>query len=201
MMNKKFNKIFQIGFNKCGTSSMHFLFKECGLKSVHWDNGFIAKKIIENINKNEMPLKDVNQYTCYTDVEYNYQYPFIEHYKLLDQKYPNSLFILNTRKKENWIKSRIRHMNGLYLKNYIILKTEKEKRIISQKEAVGYWEKEWDLHHKEVQEYFNSSPNFLIFDIENESYKLIEFLNKWGINAKKFPHINKTPERLYSVGE
>jgi hypothetical protein len=48
-----------------------------------------------------MPLKDVNQYTCYTDVEYNYQYPFIEHYKLLDQKYPNSLFILNTRKKEN----------------------------------------------------------------------------------------------------
>jgi hypothetical protein len=29
-------------------------------------------------------------------------------------------------------------MNGLYLKNYIILKTEKEKRIISQKEAVGY---------------------------------------------------------------
>ena len=37
-------KIFQIGFNRCGTGSLYNFFKENGFISIHWDSGEIAKK-------------------------------------------------------------------------------------------------------------------------------------------------------------
>lgn len=42
-------KIFQIGFNKCGAVSLHKFFLDNGLKSIHWDNGNLAKKSIRII--------------------------------------------------------------------------------------------------------------------------------------------------------
>jgi hypothetical protein len=115
LVQRKFNKIFQIGFNKCGTTSIHNLFVQCGLKSVHHGKGIIARKICYNIINNKKMLDGVDKYDCYTDIEsvHHMQYPFITHYKLLDEQYPNSLFILNTRPINKWIESR--------LKNYLVI--------------------------------------------------------------------------------
>ena len=41
-------KIFQIGFNKCATVSLHKFFESNGLKSIHWDKGRLAKTIYKN---------------------------------------------------------------------------------------------------------------------------------------------------------
>jgi hypothetical protein len=38
------NKIFQIVFNRCGTSSLYHFFKNNGLVSIHWNKGNLAKK-------------------------------------------------------------------------------------------------------------------------------------------------------------
>jgi hypothetical protein len=43
-----------------------------------------------------------------------------------------------------------------------------------------------------VLRYFEDRDDFVFFNIENESQKLIDFLNKWGIPAKTLPHKNKT---------
>jgi hypothetical protein len=120
-------KIFQIGFNRCGTTSIYDFFKKScvnNLKCVHWDNGNIAKTIFKNNNNGRPPLYN-SKYLLYDfigDMEANidnkiYYFAFLDSYSLLDLHYPNSKFILNTRNKENWINSRLRH----YHKNDINL--------------------------------------------------------------------------------
>jgi hypothetical protein len=191
-MQRKFNKIFQIGFHRCGTTSIHNLFINAGLKSIHWDNGRPGKIILENIINDKMPLTNIEDYDCYTDIEYQNNFPLIDHYKLLDEKYPNSLFILNTRPLTKWIKSRLNHHNGLFWIEY-----QKDKKLqgiylVSKKDVVHHWKKEWEKHHKEAIQYFKNKENFLFFDIEKEPEKIIAFLKKWGIKADYLPHSHKT---------
>ena len=87
-----FNKIFCIGFNKTGTSSMHQLFLELGLRSYH---GYYS----------HFPVMDpiYGQFQCFSDGD---QHPF----ELLDRTYPGSRFIVTTRPLDDWLVSRIRHI-------------------------------------------------------------------------------------------
>ena len=41
-------KIFQIGFNKCGTRSITQLFHDSNVRSIHWDEGRLAIKMKHN---------------------------------------------------------------------------------------------------------------------------------------------------------
>jgi hypothetical protein len=181
--------IFQIGFNKCGTTSIHELFIQSGLKSVHWAGGNISKKIQYNIDNNIMPLTGVEQYDCYTDIEdvTTNSFPFINHYKLLNEKYPDSLFILNTRPVDKWITSRFKHAGGYYVKQY-----KSVLNITSDEELISQWTSIWNKHHKEVLEYFENNNRFIMFDIESEGDKLVEFLKSWSIPAKSFLHLHKS---------
>ena len=77
-------KIFVIGFNKCGTTSLHGLFKICNIASVH-KSGLNTQEI----------LKLATKYDAITDGNH---YNFQDYY----DKYPNSLFILNTRPLKKW---------------------------------------------------------------------------------------------------
>ncbi len=65
-----FNKIFCIGFNKTGTSSMHQLFLDLGLRSYH---GYYS----------HFPVMDpiFGQFQCFSDGD---QHPFEQ----LDRAYP-----------------------------------------------------------------------------------------------------------------
>ena len=42
-------KIFQIGFNKCGTKTLHHYFSRNGIRSVHWDEGRLAQRMFANL--------------------------------------------------------------------------------------------------------------------------------------------------------
>jgi hypothetical protein len=195
----KVNKIFQIGFNKCGTKSMYQFFSyhtKPAVKSLHYEAGKLAKKIYLN-NKKGLPLlTGYEDYKFFSDMEFvsEDQCIFISEtlFKKLDKQYPNSKFILNTRTMENWVKSRINHSNGKYtryqLKHYEL----------SLPKLVKKWESDWIKHHKAVLEYFKDRPNdLLVFDIEKDSgMKLVKFL-RGSINfiPYKLPHAHKTKSR------
>lgn len=87
-----FNKVFCIGFNKTGTSSMHRLFTELGLRSFH---GYYS----------HIPVTDplYQEYQCFSDGD---QHDFA----LLDRTFPGSRFIVTTRRLDDWLVSRIRHI-------------------------------------------------------------------------------------------
>lgn len=186
---RSFNKIFQIGFNKCGTTSLHNMFISSGLNSIHWDGGNIANKIESNMKMNLPLLNGCDEYDCYTDIENidTNSFPLIDYYELLDKTYPNSLFILNTRPLDNWIQSRLKHQNGKYANTF-----KKKLGVDTNEELVKIWTDDWIDHHNKVIYYFKDRNNFIQFDIETEGDKLIEFLRSWSIPVNNFPHLHKT---------
>jgi hypothetical protein len=185
---KNINKIFQIGFNKCGTVSIYHFFTENGLKCVHWDMGMLANTIQKNHKNNEPLLTGYEKYVVFTDMENVHQNLFthITYYKELDIQYPNSKFILNIRPIDNWIQSRMKHPN--------YLQTFKQTTGLNNDEVINLWKIQWNQHIDSVKTYFKNRPDdLLIFDIECESYKLIEFSSQFiTLKTTKFGHHNKT---------
>ncbi len=79
-MTHSFSKVFCIGFNKTGTSSMHRLFTELGLRSFH---GYYS----------HIPVTDplYREFDCFSDGDQH-------DYALLDRTFPGSRFIITTRR-------------------------------------------------------------------------------------------------------
>lgn len=181
-------KIFQIGFNKCGTVSLHKFFESNGLKSIHWDKGRLAQTIYKNSKENIPLLTGYQNYDCFTDIESQVDNIFIylTHFKELDKQYPNSKFILNVRNKNNWIRSRMKHRD--YLEVY------KKITNLDEDGVIKLWEDTWDNHINSVIEYFKDrEDDLLVFDIDNQKEKLIKFMSKIiRIRNKNFGHYNRT---------
>jgi len=185
---EKVNKIFQIGFNKCGTVSIYNFFESNGLKPIHWDMGMLATTIKRNHELKYPLLSGYEDYDCFTDMEEVQSNTFIHltHYKELDKQYPNSKFILNIRPIDKWINSRIHHPNYLNI--------HKKITGLDEEGVIEHWRNQWNEHITSVQEYFKDRPkDLLVFDIENESHKLVEFFSEYiEIKSTELGHYNKT---------
>ena len=212
------NKIFQIGFNKCGTLSLHKLFAqftEPKMQSVHWDLAKLALIMHDNLIQNKNLLGEYDTYKVFTDMEtciYNdiadsYDYYFMfKYFDLLDKQYPGSKFILNTRSVDNWISSRLNHTNGYKIINRKVVELIPPElyymthlnmyKIQSIPALVNIWRAEWNDHHNKVKQYFKNRPkDLLIFDIENDSFeKIVEFFKYENIRftTNSLPLVNKT---------
>ena len=186
-----FNKIFQIGFNKCGTTSIHQFLLNNGINSIHWEGGKIADEIIKN-QSTKNPLGIYSNFEAFTDFENPYKnyYPHLRHYKLLDEKYPNSIFILNTRNVDDWIRSRMNHIspNG---EKYVDM-FRRVNKIETNEKVIEIWRKEWDEHISSVNEYFKNYDKFICFEISKPE-DLIEPISKFiPLISREFPTENKT---------
>lgn len=179
-------KIFQIGFNKCGTTSIHNLFKKhCSKKysCIHWDSGNLAITIKNNvINKDQNILGRYEKFDVITDMEYvsgeNIVLAYQDYFSDLDKCYPESIFILNIRPIENWIRSRLEHEtnNVSYALRY-----QKYFRLKNLDEVVLNWIENYYRHINNVTKYFeNKNESLIIFDIEKDSFDKFKtfFANK-----------------------
>jgi len=93
-------RIFCIGLNKTGTKSLARAFELLGLRALH--DARRATPAIERAAEQGLALLTwIDDYDCYTDA------PFYRWYRQLDEQYPNSRFIFNTREDEAWMQSRI----------------------------------------------------------------------------------------------
>ena len=187
-------RIFQIGFNKCGTTSLFKLFKNNGISSVHYDNGDIAKTIYNNHNRNKPLISyKYRKKIFFSDMENIFTSKLIYIgpllFRALDKEYPNSKFILNLRNKDNWIESRYNHDNGNYVD---IIKTKLNK---TDAEVIEMWENEWDDYHLTVINYFKFRPNdLLIFNIEKDDpIKIYKFFKPYfNLDMTYYGHYGKT---------
>jgi len=174
------NKIFQIGFNKCGTRTIHNFFLRNGVKSAHWENNKLADTIHKNYNNNLPLLTGIDKYTVYTDMENvdTQIYAHILYYKELDRQYPNSKFILNIRDRDKWITSRLNH-NNLKSGKYLI--TTMNYYDYTEEQVINMWINDWENHIRDVKDYFKDRPNdLLIFDIEEDNVsKLVKFFSPY----------------------
>ncbi len=94
------NKIFNIGFNKSGTTSLTRAMNILGFRSTH--NKFEGEKmwlIIEsNILNNRKIMHGLN-FDFYSDFKGQ------KYYKALDEQHPKSKFILTVRDMDEWLAS------------------------------------------------------------------------------------------------
>ena len=192
-------RLFIIGFNKTGTTSLHEFFKKNNISSIHYDQGRIARKLKNNFRNNLPLLKDYPNYMVFSDME-DYKklnYAHMDYFKELYYQYPDSKFILNTRNLDNWIKSRNQHENGFYVKELCnLLKLNKD-------ELNDRWISDYYRHHINVKDFFKHKPSkLLVYDIEIDPIdKVVEFIPEYKLDTKYYEHLGKSTiigfERLF----
>jgi hypothetical protein len=160
-------KLFQIGFNKCGTSTLHHLLHKNGVASVHWDKGLLARRMFRNRAEGKRLLSGYEHYQAFSDMEFMDGRRFLEGYKLfrqLAEEDPDSVFVLNTRDREGWIRSRFRHVGGVFAARH-----RSYYRTASDEELAEIWRGEWERHHREVLDFFSGSKyRFFVWRIETD---------------------------------
>ncbi|MEP0356636.1 hypothetical protein [Paraglaciecola sp.] len=112
-------KIFVIGPNKCATGSLYQYFKNNGLKSVHWDDGLLAKRMVSNVSAGLDILTGYENFTCFLDFYWVTQGIYVSPLLLrffIAEQYPDALYIVNRRDKKDWRASRTKHDNGSFAK-------------------------------------------------------------------------------------
>ena len=147
-------KIFVIGFNKTGTCSFNKLFKRVGINSIH--------TIIPVLNI-------IDNYDAFTD---GHHYNFQEYY----EKYPNSLFILNTRPIKKWLISRYKHASSHKFINSWCWPISKEK--------TNLWITLRERHFKNILSFFKNKPKqLMIVNIEKIGWenKVLNYIKKNNI--------------------
>ncbi|RNF34640.1 glycosyl transferase family 90 [Paracoccus methylarcula] len=159
-------KFFQIGFNKCGTTFIARLFDMNNIPAVHWLEGDLAEDIAYSKLVGRPPLQrwaaDTVAFTDMESVRY-LNMPVVEafrEYAFLDQSFPGSVFLLNTRRVEDWIISRYMHRGGSYARAYAQILG------VSVGDLADIWKEDWDAHLSGCRAYFGSRPEFIEIDID-----------------------------------
>lgn len=181
--------IFQIGFNKCATNSFCEFLTDSGITALHWHGGALGRRISRRILAGQDPIKDYPTTIGFFDMVHNGSDVLLEpykHFEYLHSWYPEALFLLNTRDREKWIKSRLAHEAP---NSRVPLVSRYARYLgIPEDQVPDFWRAEWDAHHALARAYFRDSPNFLEFDIERDDpEKLRAFVGRF------YPQCTQTP--------
>jgi len=176
---KSTNKIFCIGFQKTGTTSLGAALEILGYKvcGVRYD-------LIDAIKENNWAQIDevVRQHDAFKDN------PWPVVYQSLNEKYPGSKFILTLRDESAWIKSLVNHFGTTpsVMQDFIYGKAY-------PKGNEDLYLEIYRKHNREVLAHFEKRPeDLLVIDLTHEKKwdRICQFLSKPVPNAV-FPHENK----------
>ena len=192
------SKVFFIGYNKTATYSLHKLFSHSGYKSCHanYARKVIALTMKENFESNKPLLTNLEGPSCYLDIVYCDHSTYVEanqYFKTLDEQYPNSYFVLQTRNVDEWIKSRMNHMP----KKPFSERAMSALNLKNEEDLINYWKDLRENHYKEVRNYFKNNNRYVEFDIDNDDIsKLIRHVRKdFTLKEKHWGRHNVTKGR------
>ena len=219
LANKSFNKIFCIGYNKTGTTTLEATLRLYGysLPSQQEQEIRLSKNVYET-NYTEF-LNFVSKYDAFQDQPFSQGLTFVA----ADALFPNSKFILSVRDSDTWFQSLTsfhkkvlgvdpenpseRELYEKYTYLYKGYGYENKKRLLttfqdnqqfvdwSKLYDKQYYVEQYEQHNSLVKKYFLNAPNkLLVIDITKETTtdKLCEFLNIPKDFVIKMPHKNKT---------
>lgn len=170
-------KIFNVGFNKTGTTSLHQAFLDLGFRSIHtraWKWKDMAVKSLEQ-----------GKFEIFYDYDAFPSGRYWRFFRELDGYFPNAKFILCTRDLDGWLQSCAKHVtrnkkNANYKGTWLKIDIEK-------------WREERERVHPEILKHFRDRPGkLLVFDIAaGDGYeKLCPFLGV-PIPVNPFPFRNR----------
>jgi hypothetical protein len=208
MFFKKEPKVFCIGANKTGTTSLEKALSDLGYKLGDQDK---AQDLIEPYRQRD--FKKIVDFCktadAFQDAPFSYHYTFM----FLDEHFPNSKFILTERDSaEEWYSSLVRFHSKMFGQNGNIPTVEDLKRArrsktrspwdnmlvrLPLKEEDPYNKAQlieyYNVHNAIIKDYFRFSDKLLVLNLkEKDAYgKFCKFINKKPL-YQEFPWENKT---------
>jgi hypothetical protein len=175
-MDKK--KIICIGLSRTGTSSLHHIFSELGLKSAHFCDFLLS----------EPPqYQKCDRYDCLIDS------PIPLFYKELDKLFDDSKFILTMREKEEWLQS----MKWMFSHGKVIWNwSENIHAYHEQFYGCRSYNKSllsmhWDNYHHDVFDYFSDRPNDLMTIKLEEGFNIASICDYVSLPYRDIPDTKK----------
>ncbi len=174
-MPERLPRVVQVGFNKCATRSLTHLFQGSGHQSVHHKfkralgkSRNIALMMRDNRDAGRKFLHGFDQYTFYADLMSQTRHETYEAFKefrrILDD-YPDTILLLNTRDRENWIRSRLRHGHGTFAE--MVMETN---GFSSLGECADFWRRDWAAHLADLRGFMATAPAQLVeFNSDTET--------------------------------
>ncbi len=186
--------VFNLAFNKCGTTSLAKALNILGVPTLdhrfvtNTRNGPARIRLVDlarrNIAQGRRPFQGLDEkYRGYTDF---FGQAF---YRQIDIAYPNSKYILTVRPIEDWLRSREQHVyRNLANPNY---------RGGLTKVDIDGWRRHFTSCYRDIKQYFSHRPDdLLIIDVPGGDGwgKLCPFLG-CDIPEVPFPSLNRTETR------
>ncbi len=185
-------KVFGIGLEKTGTTTLKAVFKILGYQFCHEKDAYFLEKyqtlsddaIAQLFSRQE--YQDIYnlaaKYNAFSDTPW----PWL--YQQLDRQYPGSKFILTIREETKWLKSMVKYFGNIHSSVRELCYGAGAPLGNEQKYLETYRQ-----HVLQVKEYFKDRPDdLLIVDWENGDRweSVCRFLDK-PIPTALFPHENK----------
>ncbi len=217
---KRFNKVFGIGSNKTGSTSLQAVFYIIGLNVGPQAEGELTSKLL-SLGKFDALKKYVEKFDAFQDVPFATKSTYAQ----LDSLFENSKFILTVREPDIWFSSFLNHhkkhlelphdvttvkpenFNNDYLYDGFRKFKFESDWLIDIDEDLKI-KKRWDIlfnkdhfielykqRNKEIVRHFSERPDdLLVIDITKEktTEKIVNFLELPSKLITKMPHLNKT---------
>lgn len=200
-------KVFCIGRNKTGTTSLEHVLKEFGYKLGDQTQGELLLQDYKNRNWKSI-VKFCKTAEAFQDAPFSWPYTWL----ILHHYYPQAKFILTYRDEEAWYNSLTKFHSKLFAKGERIPTKEdlqnakyRYKGFMWEVNRANYKTPEQDPYNKElliahykrhnedIKHFFKGAKNFLAIDVSQpDSYnRLCNFLGE-KLKHDDFPHLNKT---------
>ena len=218
--NKRFNKIFCVGYNKTGTTTIETVLRFYGYSLPNQRQQEI--RLTQNVFATDYKefISFVSQFDAFQDMPFSQGSTYVA----ADALFPNSKFILTERDSQEWFYSMVKFHEKIFEIDDMSKITEQDvkakfnylfpgylyknkQRFLSafvgdKKEVMWdnlydeeYYISQYERRNMEIKKYFSESNNKLLtIDAtkEKDTEKLCEFLNIPTDFKIAMPHANKT---------
>lgn len=177
-------KVFVIGFQKTGTTSLEHALQYLGYRVYGGD-----KNLLKFDTKDELKSyiqKTLESWDAVQDM------PWPQVYRELYDLYPEAKFILTVRDTDKWIQSVIKY--------FASIRVPLHRKIYNVPCAEGYegvYKTVYNKHNEDVLEFFKDKNNFMVMEQgKNFNYDtLCRFLDIEEVPEKAFPHARNNRKR------
>lgn len=169
-----FSHLFVVGFNKTATTAIHHLFQESGFRSVHWDQGKLAKAMMRNISQGKPVFRGYDRkYEIFSDLTARGPASWIEGNEFFPQMahdYPSAGFLYNYRDIDEWLISRSNHLGNFHGKSLMSFHLE-DLGFPSSGEVLNHWRQKREAFESRLHGFFQRKPHRLAsLDIESSQF-------------------------------
>lgn len=177
-------KVFVIGFQKTGTTSLEHALQYLGYRVYGGDKNLLKFDDPQSLNDYIQSL--MKNWDAVQDM------PWPLFYKELFQLFPNAKYILTIRPTEKWIRSVVKY--------FASIRVPMHQKIYDVPCAEGYEDRYievYDEHNHNVESFFRDKDNFIIMEQGRnfDYHTLCKFLEIEDIPKLDFPHARNNKKR------